>query len=173
MIRLNVFSRYKWDGTQCASISLSLVQHQPLFHRGFPSHLFFLALLPIRPQGRVIGRMSSYNLLEPGDRGLIGFDQCGLSIPKCPVAILLEVASFHPWLMLDSRVLCDQQLNERMKQRFASLSGVVHKLEKTEVKGDCSKDTGFIQPVHDGVRRGFVDGLRLGLLATCPAPSVH
>src|SRR6266568_8644333 len=38
---------------------------------------------------------------------------------------------------------------------------------------DCSKDTGFIQPVHDGVRRGFVDGLRLGLLATCPAPSVH
>src|SRR6266571_8979268 len=39
--------------------------------------------------------------------------------------------------------------------------------------GDCSKDTGFIQPGHDGVRRGFVDGLRLGLLATCPAPSVH
>jgi hypothetical protein len=38
--------------------------------------------------------------------------------------------------MLDSRVLCDQQFNERMKQRFASLSGVVHKLEKTEVKGE-------------------------------------
>jgi hypothetical protein len=41
-----------------------------------------------------------------------------------------------PTLMLDSRVLCDQQFNERMKQRFASLSGVVHKLEKTEVKGE-------------------------------------
>jgi hypothetical protein len=39
-------------------------------------------------------------------------------------------------LMLDSRVLCDQQFNERMKQRVASLSGVVHKLEKTEVKGE-------------------------------------
>ena len=38
---------------------------------------------------------------------------------------------------------------------------------------DCSKDTGFIQPVHDGVMRGFVDGLRLGLHATYPAPSVH
>ena len=35
------------------------------------------------------------------------------------------------WLMLGFRVLCDQQLNERMKQRFASLSSVVHKLEKT------------------------------------------
>ncbi len=39
--------------------------------------------------------------------------------------------------------------------------------------GDCSKDTGFIQPVPDGVRRGFVDGLRLGLHATYPVPSVH
>jgi hypothetical protein len=26
-------------------------------------------------------------------------------------------------------LLCDQQLHERMKQRFAPLSGVVHKLE--------------------------------------------
>ena len=39
--------------------------------------------------------------------------------------------------------------------------------------GDCSKDTGFIQPVPDGVRRGFVDGLRLGLHATYPGPTVH
>jgi hypothetical protein len=38
--------------------------------------------------------------------------------------------------MLGFRVLCDQQLNERMKQRFASLSSVVHKLEKTEVQGE-------------------------------------
>ena len=40
----------------------------------------------------------------------------------------------------------------------------------TIINGYCSKDTGFIQPVPDGVRRGFVDGLHLGLLATCPAP---
>jgi hypothetical protein len=33
-----------------------------------------------------------------------------------------------------SRVLRDQQRNERMKQHFASLSGVVNKLEETEVK---------------------------------------
>jgi hypothetical protein len=39
--------------------------------------------------------------------------------------------------------------------------------------GDCSKDTGFIQPVHDGVRRGCVDGLRLGLHATYRRPSGH
>ena len=38
---------------------------------------------------------------------------------------------------------------------------------------DCSKDTGFIQPVHDAVMRGVVDGLHVGLLATYPAPSVH
>jgi hypothetical protein len=40
----------------------------------------------------------------------------------------------------------------------------------THKYGDCSKDTGFIQPVHDGVRRGFVAGLRRGLHATYPAP---
>ncbi len=39
-------------------------------------------------------------------------------------------------LILDSRVLCDQQLNERRKQRFASLSGVVNKLEETQVQGE-------------------------------------
>src|SRR5260221_10576339 len=30
-----------------------------------------------------------------------------------------------------------------------------------------------IQPVPDGVRRGFVAGLRLGLHATYPGPTVH
>jgi hypothetical protein len=35
--------------------------------------------------------------------------------------------------MLDSRVLCDQQLHERMQQRFAALSGVVHKLKEAQV----------------------------------------
>src|SRR5437762_10287089 len=34
---------------------------------------------------------------------------------------------------------------------------------------DCSKATGLIQRVHDGVRRGFVAGLRLELHATYPA----
>src|SRR5215510_6041003 len=34
----------------------------------------------------------------------------------------------------------------------------------------CSKVTGFIQPGPDGVRRGFVAGLQLGLHATYPAP---
>ena len=45
------------------------------------------------------------------------------------------------------------------------------KKEVTHLKHfrDCSKDTGFIQPVHDGVRREFVDGLRLELHATYPA----
>jgi hypothetical protein len=37
-------------------------------------------------------------------------------------------------LILDSRVLCDQELNERTKQRFASLSDVVHKLKEAQVK---------------------------------------
>jgi hypothetical protein len=37
-------------------------------------------------------------------------------------------------LMLDSRVLCDQELNERTKQRFTSLSDVVHEREETQVK---------------------------------------
>ena len=41
---------------------------------------------------------------------------------------------FQESLLLDSRVLRDQELNERMQQRFASLSDVVNKLEETEVK---------------------------------------
>src|SRR4030095_4887857 len=36
-------------------------------------------------------------------------------------------------LLLDSRVLRDQQLNERRKQRFASLADVVHELEEPQV----------------------------------------
>ena len=41
------------------------------------------------------------------------------------------VWAYPPTLILDSRVLCHQQLNERTQQRFASLSDVVHKLEET------------------------------------------
>ena len=44
---------------------------------------------------------------------------------------------------------------------------------KDEIFRVCSKDTGFIQPVHDAVLPGFVDGLRRGLHATCPAPGAH
>src|ERR1700746_3771315 len=40
-------------------------------------------------------------------------------------------------------------------------------------KGDCSRATGFIQLVHDEVRQGFVDGLRLALHATYPAQDAH
>ena len=39
--------------------------------------------------------------------------------------------------------------------------------------GDCSRATGFIQPVHDEVMQGFVDGLRLALHATYPVQDVH
>src|SRR5713101_2041501 len=46
----------------------------------------------------------------------------------------LTGAAFNRTLILDSRVLCDQQLNERTKQRFALLSDIVNTLEKTEVK---------------------------------------
>src|SRR5437870_3456329 len=46
-------------------------------------------------------------------------------------------------------------------------------IKKWEKQGDCSKDTGFIQPVHDGVRRGLVDDLRLGLHATYPGQDAH
>src|SRR5262252_9943634 len=46
-------------------------------------------------------------------------------------------------------------------------------LLRTRTCGDCSKATGFIQPVHDEVRRGFVDGLRRGLHATYPAQDAH
>ena len=40
-------------------------------------------------------------------------------------------------------------------------------------KRDCSKDTGLIQPVHDVVLPGCVDGRRRGLHATEPAQDAH
>ena len=40
-------------------------------------------------------------------------------------------------------------------------------------KRDCSRVTGVIQPVHDAVMQGFVDGLQLGLHATGPAQDVY
>ena len=37
-------------------------------------------------------------------------------------------------LILDSRVLRDQELDERRRQRFASLADVVHELEEPQVE---------------------------------------
>jgi hypothetical protein len=53
-----------------------------------------------------------------------------------PIPVQLSATDFHKFisLMLDSRVLRDQKLNKRVKQRFASLSDVVHKLKTTQVK---------------------------------------
>jgi hypothetical protein len=97
MIRFYVFPGYKWDGTQSASIPLFLVQHQPLFRKGFPSHLLLLSLYPVLAQSRVVGRVSPCNLGEAGDRGCVGFDQCRLCLEKCPVAVAPKVACFHPF----------------------------------------------------------------------------
>ena len=47
MIRFYVLSRSKGDAAEGASISLSLVQHQPLLHEGFPSHLTLPAFPPV------------------------------------------------------------------------------------------------------------------------------
>jgi len=45
----------------------------------------------------------------------------------------LEHLLKHDTLLLDSRVLRDQELNERRQQRFASLADVVHELEESQV----------------------------------------
>src|SRR2546427_1572830 len=50
------------------------------------------------------------------------------------------LGTFLPTLLLDSRVLCDQQLNERRKQRSASLADVVHKLEEPQVQWEFGFD---------------------------------
>jgi hypothetical protein len=49
-------------------------------------------------------------------------------------------------LLLDSRVLRDQELNERRQQRFASLADVVHELEESQV------DREFLCVIPTGVR---------------------
>jgi hypothetical protein len=38
--------------------------------------------------------------------------------------------NYYPSLLLDSRVLRDQELNERRQQRFASLADIVHELKE-------------------------------------------
>ena len=60
-----------------------------------------------------------------------------ISAHNCPTLVVVLGLRSNPLrLMLDSRVLRDQERNERMQQRFASLSDVVNKLEETEVKGE-------------------------------------
>src|SRR5712691_1764846 len=63
------------------------------------------------------------------------------------------------------------QHEQKLKTRLQLATTRLEEAERERIwaiVGDCSKYTGFIQPVHDGVRRGFVDGLRLGLHATYP-----
>ena len=63
-------------------------------------------------------------------------------------------------LLLDSRVLRDQELNERRKQRFASLADVVHELEETQV------DREFLLGNTPVVRKNCITPLD-AILATC------
>ena len=100
MIRFYGFSWYKWDGTQSASISLLLVKHQPLFLVGFPSHLLLPALQPVLAQSWIIGRILPGDLGEASDRGCVGLNQFRLPFPECPVAVVPEVACFHPFTSL-------------------------------------------------------------------------
>jgi hypothetical protein len=48
--------------------------------------------------------------------------------------VQVELLDKRRTLFLDSRVLADQQLNERAQQRFTPLSHVVNELEKTQVE---------------------------------------
>ena len=56
-----------------------------------------------------------------------------LKTPECGHHTLF-LSQYLQTLILDSRVLCDQQLNERTQQRFASLSHIVNKLEEPQVE---------------------------------------
>ena len=53
----------------------------------------------------------------------------GLTTPEAQA----RLRQYGPTLLLDSRVLRDQELNERRKQRFASLADIVHELEEPQV----------------------------------------
>src|SRR4029434_8061623 len=51
------YQHYAWDVTPRASVSLLLVQPQPLLLGGCPSHWLCLALRPVLAQGWVLGGM--------------------------------------------------------------------------------------------------------------------
>src|SRR5262245_38901648 len=65
----------------------------------------------------------------------------------------------------------------RMDETYVKVKGewkyLYRAVDKYGETRDCSKATGFIQPVHDEGRRGFVDDLRRGPHATYLAPSGH
>src|SRR5215467_914175 len=103
-------------------------------------------------------------------------------------AASLAVARGRPWAfprlrasvmpaLIRSRIKSrSNSANTARKPAKARPAGVVRSRAsvsetKPTPKGDCSRATGFIQLVHDEVRQGFVDGLRLGLHATYPAPA--
>jgi len=96
MVRFSVFSRYTWDATQRALVSLFLGHSQPLLRVGFPSHLVLLALHPVWAQSWVIGRVLPCDFGEAGDRGCVGFDQRRLAFPECPLAVVPTRARLHP-----------------------------------------------------------------------------
>jgi len=97
MIRFYAFTHNKRDVTQSALISLPLVQYQPLFLVGFPSHLSLPALRPVLAQSWVIGGVLPCDLGEACDRGCVGLDQFCLPFPECPIAVVPKVADFHPF----------------------------------------------------------------------------
>jgi hypothetical protein len=98
MIRFYAFSPYAGDVTQRASVSLFLVQYQPLFLVGFPSHLLLLALRPVLAQGWVIGGMPPCDFSEACDRGCVRLHQFRLAFPECPITVVPKIAGFHPLL---------------------------------------------------------------------------
>ena len=81
-----------------------------------------------------------------------------------PIASYGESVRLNVWLILDSGVLCDQQLNECAKQRFASLSHVVNKLEETQVEQEFLLGNApmRVQPTaqQSGGHRTFTPALR-------------
>src|SRR5262252_3400236 len=56
---------------------------------------------------------------------------------------------------------------------YPGSSGVLEGYFLSAFFRDCSRATGFIQPVHDEVMQGFDDGLQRGLHATYPARDVY
>src|SRR5215813_11500417 len=72
-------------------------------------------------------------------RSMSGYQRLKMA-PSSPLSVHTRVCN-NKWapsldhciccsLLLDSRVLCDEYLNERTKQRFASLADVMHKLKE-------------------------------------------
>jgi len=95
-IRFAVLSRCTGDFAPSACLSLSVVQHQPLFRVGFPSHVLLASFWPVLAQSGVVGTVFPCDLGEASDRGVVGLDQCCLIFPECPGAVVPNLARFHP-----------------------------------------------------------------------------